>query len=95
MTPEEKLVGNDDTAPVNAEAEEAAPSEKNINTDSAIYNAEAIPESVADINNDSEDDLAEITEEDMIAILHSLFIRARVNKQADERLDKIKHMLVY
>ncbi len=45
-------------------------------------------------NSDSEDDLSSLTEEDMFTILHSLFIRARVSKKAEERLEKIKHMLV-
>lgn len=37
----------------------------------------------------------EITEEDMVALLHALIIRARVNAQGKEQLEKIKQLLLF
>ena len=76
------------------EASNAVSGEKVTKVDTTTSDIKSDTEIVKVSIPDSEEDLSSLTEEDMNLILHSLFIRARVNKKAGERLEKIKHMLV-
>lgn len=88
-----KTVLDSDNKP--EETPDAAPGEETVKDGTEPSREIKEAETAAPSNAGNENDLAEITEEDMISILHSLFIRARVNKEAGELLSKIKYMLVY
>ncbi len=83
---------NDYTSPVYIEENVVSGKE---NADTVPLNTEDESEIITSSDTDSENVLADITEEDMKVILHSLVIRARVSSDARERLEKIKYLLVY
>jgi hypothetical protein len=77
------------------EASSEVPGEEVTEDDTKPSDIISDTEIIKTVHPDSEEDLSSITEEDMITILHSLFIRARVSKKATERLENIKQMLIY
>ncbi len=86
---------NVDAIFLDTEGENVVSDEAATGTDITPLYIESETKIVSTSDADSKSALEDITEDDMVTILHALVIRARVNKGAREQLMKIKHLLVY
>lgn len=70
---------------------------ENIKSDSPSSDTDSppVPEVVTSLDIDEKNTPLELAEDDMIALLHALVIRARVNEAAGKQLEQIKHLLLY